>query len=144
MDIANPTSLKPPERAVGPRDIVEMALIGSITVTVLAAFRGETWIQAVRLGAISVIGGLICWACYYALCRRDTAPVIFILIVLMSSLGADPRTDGLDRRMLIVVGAAVVCCVGGAVLRFNEFRNSKSRVSRSPLRDAEVDRAASS
>jgi drug/metabolite transporter (DMT)-like permease len=143
MGIANSTLVKPGKRPVGARDIVTIVVMGWITVTVLAVFRGEPWIQAVSLGAISLIGGLICWACYYALCRRDTTPVIFFLILAMSAPDADPGTDGIGRRIEIVVIAAVALCVGGAVLHFIELRKGKSQVSRSPLWDADIDRAAS-
>jgi drug/metabolite transporter (DMT)-like permease len=146
MDITNSTSVKPRKRTAGAREIVSMVVMGWIIATLVAVFYGETGIQAGSLGAITVIGSLICWACYFALCPRDDAPVIYLLTLLMSlplPSNGNPRTDGIGRRIGIALCMAVACCVYGAVLRFIQYRKGKSQLSHSPLWDADVDRSAS-
>jgi hypothetical protein len=112
---------------------------------VLAQVRGQTLAGAATIAAATALGGLIAWAIYHALSRRNDGLMIFIL----ASVGTVPRSDQialpltneLTQRVAHFISLAMLSVAMGLGVRWlnRERRSGKKATARSPLWDADID-----
>jgi hypothetical protein len=121
-------------------------------IVVLTQFYGQPLSHAAIVGAVGAISGLITWAIYHAISRRDDGIIIFAF-----ALSAATRDHSSVKQAVVAVIAtglatlsvALVFLLLGKSLRivfspliralFRKARADNSHATHSPLSDPEVD-----
>jgi hypothetical protein len=126
-----------------------------VGIVLLTQFRGQPLLHAAMVAAVGAFGGLITWAIYHAISRRDDGMAIFILAgcalitpYTMSVMEAVLRQIAMSLAALFVL--VVSTPLGGKLLRivfnpllrvlFRKPRVDDGQANDSPLFDREVDR----
>ena len=102
---------------------------------------GQSLVGAVTISAAVTFGGLIAWAIYHTISRRNDGMVILMLALLLTV----PSTDQialslmgeLTRRAVPFILLAIISVAVG--LFYRERRKGEQAMVPSPLWDADVD-----
>jgi drug/metabolite transporter (DMT)-like permease len=97
--------------------------------------------QAATIAVVGALGGLMCWALYHAISRRDDGLLISIMALNLTAAPnpqvGHPLKGELTFRVILIVILAAMSVVFGLFLR--EPRKGEGQSTVSPLWDAEVD-----
>jgi hypothetical protein len=111
-----------------------------IEIYVIAQVRGQTLAGAATIAAANALGGLIAWAIYHAISRRNDGLMIFIFAFLGTVPRSDqialPLTDELTKRAVDLNILAIVSVAMGLLNRWLYRERRKGATARSPIRDA--------
>ncbi len=107
----------------------------------LAQTRGQTLSGEAILAAAAAVGGLIAWAIYHAISRRNDGLVILMMALLFNLPRPDsialPLREELTKQSFPFIILVMLSIIVGLYNR--ERRNREKSPQSSPLWDAEVD-----
>ncbi len=117
------------------------ALLWVFGTLMVAQVHGQTLVGAATIAAVSALGGLIAWAIYHTISRRNNGLGIFTLAATVtlttSHQNVLPLNEALTQQASAVVILALTSVVFGLMSR--ERPKGQGHTAGSPLWDAELD-----